>query len=418
MELQTKTIQEGIRLYSRRAEKFKSSYFSINLLVPLAAGTASKDALLLQILRRGCDRYKSLEAISLQLEELYGAYIEPTCRKKGETIALSFVCSFIDSRYAGENLARRVLELLHALVFEPLCENGAFNTEYFESERRLLIERIQAERSDKRNYAKQRLLEIMFEKEAYSVSEIGDIDALTALTNAEVFARYQELIKAAPIDFYYVGDSDVAADVEAVFGSLCGRGEHQGCCAPFAKGESLKVVEEVQKISQGKLSIGFSCNGVNFSHPDFYPLFLANQIFGGSVASKLFMNVREKLSLCYYASSGYIASKGALVVSSGIDFANFEIAKAEILKQLEDVQQGVITEAEFLAARMGVRNALLSEGDSKAKMAEQMISARLFNEDSPEEFIRKLEAVTIEEVSAAAKHITPDTIYYLKGEDA
>ncbi len=167
-------------------------------------------------------------------------------------------------------------------------------------------------------------------------------------------------------------------------------------------------------MTQGKLAMGFRA-----ASDDAHAMLLANLVFGGYSNSKLFLNVREKLSLCYYASSAYHRSKGIVTVSSGVEFADFARAREEILAQLDSVRLGDFEPWELEGARSVLVNAVRTREDSAGRMEENVLGqAATGLWETEEELIDALLAVTPERIAAAAGSMTLDTVYFLTGEEA
>ena len=172
-------------------------------------------------------------------------------------------------------------------------------------------------------------------------------------------------------------------------------------------------------VSQGKLAMGFPTGGINVWSEELPAMLLCNSVFGGSTLSKLFMNVREKLSLCYYASSALDRQKGIILVSSGIEFEKYEQAKSEILSQLEAVKRGELEQWELEGSRRTLMGAYLSMLDEQGSQEEFWLGQTVAGLDfGPGELAEAVEKVTSEEVAAMARNLELDTVYFLKGKEA
>ena len=177
--------------------------------------------------------------------------------------------------------------------------------------------------------------------------------------------------------------------------------------------DTPRRIVETMDVTQGKLAMGYRC-----SSDDYPAMVLANLIFGGTSNSKLFLNVRERLSLCYYASSSYARSKNILTVSSGVETADFERAEAEIGRQLQAVQQGDWEDWEQEGALQAIRASLLSLSDSQGALENFYLGQiAAGGEETPEELAAALEQVTKERIVAAAQTVKPDTVYFLSGKE-
>lgn len=419
-------LMPGVRLTAVHTNKFKSNLLSLSLLSPLKAETASANALLPYVLRRGTERHPDMESLSAALDDLYGGSIEPSVRKKGETQAVGFVASFLDDAFAPGQT--RILEdaaqLLGDLFLRPATEKGGFRSDYVEGERANLIDRIQAQINEKRAYSLLRLSQEMCANEPYGVDKLGDEEHAAALTPVSLWARYQALLSTAPVELYYCGSAPADRAAEALTAALAGLPRaaelEEPECGVQAEAacETPRLVTESLDVTQGKLALGFRTGGSCVWEDDFPALMVFNAVYGGTPTSKLFLNVREKLSLCYFASSILEKCKGILMVSSGIEFGNYEKAKAEILTQLENCRQGAIEDWELVAARQAIISSLSATLDAQGRLEDFWLGQAMAGlEEEPQALAQRIAAVTKEQVVAVANKLELDTIYFLKGKE-
>ena len=413
-------LADGVYLTYLPARKFTTSLLSAQFVTPLRQETAAAWALLPAVLRRGTVRYPDLGALSAQLDRLYGASVEYTIRKKGENQCVGFVASFIDDSFApgGEKLLEPAADLVGELICDPVTERGRFVSAYFESEKTNLIDAIRSQINDKRDYASARLLQEMCAGEPYGVGRLGDEKSAEKLQMKKLYAQYGELISTARLELIYIGSADldrVRQALASAFATLPRDGIRDiAAAAPHPARSEVRTVTEEMDVTQGKLGMGFACGSADYS-----ALLLGNTLFGGSSNSKLFLNVREKMSLCYYASSAYHRQKGLITVSSGIEFADYQRAYDEILRQLEAVRKGELEDWELGGARSTLLNAYASMGDSQGKLENFYLGqAATGQSESPEDLAAQLRDVTAERVFQAMETVTLDTVYFLKGKEA
>ena len=413
-------LADGVYLTYLPARKFKTSLLSAQFVTPLAEETASAYALLPAVLRRGTVTYPDMGALSARLDKLYGARIDYTVRKKGESQCVGFVASFIDDSFTpdGERLLEPVAELLGELVCDPATERGRFVPAYFESEKTNLIDAIRSIINDKRDYADSRLLREMCAGEAYGIPRLGSEEDAERLRLRKLYAQYGKLIGASRLELFYSGSADRRRVEDALLSAFAAL-PRENIRETFpvqnhpARQEVLRVTEELD-VTQGKLGMGFACG----SH-DTAALLMGNTLFGGSSNSKLFLNVREKLSLCYYASSMYHRQKGIITVSSGIEFENYRKAYDEIMAQLDAVCNGDLEDWELDGARSTLLNAYASMGDSQGKLENFYLGqAATGQSETPEELAEQVRNVTPERVFNAMKSVELDTVYFLRGKEA
>ena len=415
----------GVWLRTVHTDKFKSSYLSITLLAPLDRDTAAANALIPYVLRRGTAAHPDMETLSAALDELYGGAIEPLVRKKGETQCVGFVASFLDDAYAleGEKILESAAALLGEMLLSPYTQDGCFCSEYTDQEKNNLTDRIRSQINDKRTYATYRLTQLMCGEEAFGVDKLGDEESVAAVTPDSLWRRYQELLKGAAIEVYYCGSAQperAEGALRTALAALPISGERldPDCEVRITAGPQPQVVEEAMDVSQGKLALGFRTGGVTCWEEDYPALTMFNAVFGGTTLSKLFMNVREKLSLCYYASSMLEKMKGLVLVSSGIEFDKYQTAKDEILSQLEAIRRGEIQDWELEGARRTLIGGHLATLDDQGRQEEFWLGQAAAGLDTTiPELTAQFEEVTRDQVSAVARKLELDTVYFLKGKE-
>ena len=414
----------GVYLTAVHTMKFKSSYMGIQLLTPLSEEHAAANALVPMVLRWGTERCPDMERLSAALDELYGGAVEPIVRKKGETQCVGFVASFLDDAYVpdGTPILERAAALLGELLLTPARENGGFVSAYVERERSNLVDRIRAQVNDKRQYAVLRLVQLMCQGEPYGVDRLGSEPSAAAITNEELWTRYQTLLSGARVELYFSGSAPFGR-VEAAFRSalsqLKGRAVEDISIGRNGIGvgeETPRSFEDALDVTQGKLAMGLRTD-IQVTDAEYPALMLFNAVFGGTTTSKLFLNVREKLSLCYYASSQLEKFKGLMLVSSGVEFDKRAAAQSEILAQLEKCRRGEIEPWELEAARRSAVSSLKSMLDSQGRMEDFWLGLAVGRGDGPETLTAKLEQVTVDQVAAAARRVRLDSIYFLKGKE-
>ncbi len=418
-ELLQKEILPRVSLTAVHSTKFKSSYMSVQFLAPLNEEDAALNALVPMVLRRGTERYPDMETLSAALDELYGGTIEPAIRKKGNTQCVGFAASFLDDAYIpdGSAVLAPAAQLMGELLLRPVTEKGSFLPEYVEGERANLVDRIRAQINDKRHYAAQRLTQLMY----HEPDRLGDESHAAVITGETLWARYQALFNC-PIHIYYSGSADLE-QVEraflAAFDGLAGRIAipiRPAIIIPISAADELKSYEESMDVTQGKLSIGLRC-GVTLTDSGYPAMQVLNALFGATTTSKLFLNVRERLSLCYYASSQYDKFRGAVLVSSGVEFDKRREAQDEILAQLNHCREGKIEPSELEAAKRSVVSSTLMLLDSQSRLEDFWLGQAILPGDDPETMVGRYDAVTMEQVVDAAQKITLHTLYFLKGKE-
>ena len=417
--IHTIPLLPGITLRCFPDSRFKQGTLTLQLVRSMYREENALNALLPAVLLRGCAQYPDLRSITRHLDDLYGAAVGAVVRRVGDYQTTGLSCGFMEDKYAldGDQVLAPMLTFLGQLLLEPVLENGAFRADYVESEKRNLIFAIESQRNDKRLYAGARLTEHMCKADSFGIPRLGTVEQVAAITPKSLYDHYRKILTDSPIELFYVG----AADPNAVAGYL------RQILAPVTRCPMMLPAQtafhdggmgeytEQMEVAQGKLCMGFT-TPITLRCREFPAMQVFNTIFGAGMTCKLFMQIREKMSLCYDISSGYHGSKGILTVSAGIDCKDNELVQAEILRQLEACQTGDITDAELSAAKQALISQLQATHDSPGAIEGYYATAVLSGLTlTPESYRQAVEAVTREDVVAAARSLQKHTVYFLKG---
>ncbi|MBE6607625.1 MAG: insulinase family protein [Ruminococcaceae bacterium] len=404
------------------SEKFKISYLSVYFSRPADEKEAPKNALIPEILTRVCKKYPTMTALNTKLQSLYGASIDPVNMLMGEAHIFGLYSSFPENRYAFDDtdILGEIVDLISELLKNPLIdEKGTFYESIVESEKTKLCGRIKACINNPASYSVRRCEEIMCADERFSVSPSGTIESVSSVNAKELYEYYTKLPGGTAVDIYYAGSADASlliSKFKEIFRNFdtSASVKIETEIRRSAPSEIKTVIEE-QPVAQGKLAIGLR-SGYALSDEDYHVFALLNSILGSSPTSKLFMNVREKMSLCYYCSSRPNALKGIMTIASGIEVDNFEKAKNAVLEQLEFLKNGNISDFEIDSAKKSLVNAYRELTDSPSGLVSWYLTRSFADRnDSPEEVAEKILSVTKEELVESASRLSVDTVYFLKG---
>ena len=417
----TLTLSPGVTLRLCRDTRFKQGCLSFQLVRQMDAHEAAMNALLPAVLLRGTKNCPDLRAITEHLDELYGASISPLVRRVGDYQNTGLYCGFMDDRFAlsGDKVLEQVIAFLEEVLLDSPLEEGAFLSAFVESEKKNLIATIESEMNDKRTYSMSRLLKILCAADTFGLTRLGEIDQVAAVTPKALHDHYRKILRESPIEIFYVGAAE-AEQVAAPLRKLLSRLNREPVAlepqTALRSCEGQNVVEAME-VAQGKLCMGFTTPITN-RDADFPAMQIMNTIFGAGMTSKLFVNVREKLSLCYFIGSGYYGTKGIITVSAGIDFDKEAMTRQEVLRQLEACRNGDITEAELRAAKEAILTSLRATHDSPGAIEGFYATAALSGlRFSHGQYMEAVEAVTVEDVARCAKLTQLHSTYFLKGAD-
>lgn len=393
-------------------QKFKTTIISIRFKEALGKENLGYRALLPQVLQAGTDHFTRKE-IKERLEDLYGASLNVKAFKLGLTSVVQFELRIINPTFTDEPIFKDALDLLHNIIYD----HKGFKKNDFDIEKRVLLEKINSFKNDKTSYAVSRLFEEMFSDDVYQLRTDGTIDTVTSITQNSLYKYYQKMLAENDIDVVLSGHitDDMKAQVSKVFKPR----RHQNLQIidrNIIKDRDIREVEEFDHISQAKLNIGYRLP-VLYDDVRRPAAVIYNAILGGSAQSRLFVNVREKHSLCYYIGSQYDPFKGFMFVYSGIDLNRVDLALKVIKEQLEDLTKN-ITDHELNLAKAVLVNQLKEQEDSQTRMMGFLYQKELLGlkDRDIDKAISELLSVTKEEVLEIAKMVKEDTRFILRPE--
>lgn len=417
--INTFALFPGVTLRCYPDNRFKHGCLSVQLVRPMCREEAAFNALLPAVLLRGCSSCPDLRDITLRLDDLYGASVGTMVRRVGDYQTTGFYASFIEDRYAmeGDAVLAPMVAFLKELLLDPVRENGVFRADYVEGEKKNLISTIESQLNDKRAYAMEQMMRRMCREDTFGLSRLGEPEDVAAITPQTLYDHYRNILCTSRIDVFYVGSAP-ADQVKALVTDLLGGIDRNYVNLPEQTGFHTcpgGSYEQQMEVNQGKLCMGFTCP-VTIRDGGFVTMQLLNMVFGGGMTSKLFMHIREKLSLCYAIGSGYHGAKGIISVSAGIDSSRSQQVCSEVMAQLEACRRGEITQEELNAAKQAIRASLLSTPDAPAGIESYYATAALSGLPlTPEEYMAAVEQVTTQQVAEAARLLELHTVYFLKG---
>ncbi len=416
----------GVYLNHIQTDKFKIASLSISLLTQLTRDTASLNALIPAVLCRGSTHYDNMEKLSSRLDELYGSSVYPFVRRVGEIQMIGLSAAYPESVFLpeGENVTKDVIDLLCEMLVSPATRGGLLLPAYVDSEKEKLAEVIRSRVNNKTSYSLARCGEEMCCFEDYSAGRLGRAEDCESIYYRKLTRQYRDLLQTSPVEIFYCGRDSRRTIEKRLKDALCTmpRGDLNYDIGTDIRMNAVedtpRVCVEEMAVKQAKLVIGFRL-GNAMQDPDIPALAVFNAVYGAGVTSKLFVNVREKMQLCYSASSTLNTHKGLLFALAGIDAERFEETKAEILHQLDEIRSGNVTDDELSYAKAGILSDLSGMLDSTGALESFTMGNILSGLDlSTEEYADLIGRVTKEDIISIAQSVECDMIYFLKGNSS
>lgn len=412
---------DGVSYSFIKSDRFKTTLISIGFYLPLEK-TASANALTLNLMKSGTVKLNDTYSFNRKLASLYGASVTSSAAKLGDCQELRLNITVNDDKFAlnGEHTVDEAGELLCDMIFSHLLAGSIYSDEAIAREKRLLCESIAGKLNDKRTYSRNRCEEIMCQNEPYGISGEGTVDAVKDLTSRDVLTSLDRIIRKAFISVQVIGSNEPKRFVDTFADCIkkAGRDYKELPTDTVKSADETRLVEEKMAVNQGKLVLGLR-SAVGGEDRETVAAWVMCDIFGGGPYSKLFCNVREKMSLCYYCSARSVRRKGLILVDCGVEDKNIEAAKTAILSQLSEIVNGNITEKEINSSKLSMCDMIRSIESDQGALARWYATRALENKPaSPSEMCELISKVAVEDCMTAATDFKLDTVFVLRPEEA
>lgn len=422
MNYQKQEIKEGINLHTIETNKFKTNLLSVFLTMPLYRDTITKEALIASVLRRGSATMKTTEEISIHLEEMYGASFNCGVEKIGENHILKFYVETINDEFLPqkEDILKEGLNIIFEIVFNPLTENDKFKEDYVQQELENLKQIIKGKKDDKAKYALERTVEEMYKNKPYGLYKYGYVEDIEKIDSQNLYSCYKNMIENCKIDIFVSGNVDMKKTKEIIqqnefISKLRERKYNKQKEQLLKTPKEPRTIKEEMDITQGKMVIGLNIEKTDLDSK--YVALLYNTILGGGANSKLFQNVREKASLAYTAGSNYVRQMNNIFVRCGIEIENYQKALEIIQKQLEDMKNGEFTDQDIQNAKQNIISTIKFIPDEQDTGITYYFGQEISGNYVPfEEYEKKVQDVSKEQIVELAKNVDIDTIYFLSSK--
>lgn len=413
-------IARGVKLLCVNSNKFKTNCIKVDFYLPIGENLAAQNVLA-SLMGHTSKNYCSFKDFNAKIESLYGADFETGIATIGEKVRIRFSVEIPDDRFSldGKSIVEEAIAFIIDIIKNPHCENGEFDKTATEREVRFTLENIEAEKNDKRAFAVSRLRQLMCQGEPYGIDREKLEEDVRNLDGKKLYDAYVDMLESSTIVITACGSLDgemLKKEFSDFANSIQARTPAKLETIFVTKADKIRYFKDEMDVNQAKLVIGLR-SGMENADDSYFPFRVMTDIFGGGPYSRLFLNVREKMSLCYYCGARLLREKGIIFIQSGIEEENYEKALNEILNQLDVMKKGEFTDEDFNSSIIALSDAFKGVEDSPVAVC-TFYSSQVFDDVivSGEEYAERISAVTREQVTECAKRVTVDSVYLLAGE--
>ncbi len=414
-------ISKGVKLLCVNSDKFKTNCIKVDFYLPISEYFPAQNVLA-SFMGHTSKKYSTVKAFNSKVEGMYDACFDTTVATVGEKVRIRFSMEILDDKFSidGNSISEEAVDFLVDILQNPNATEDGFDEGFTTREIRFTLENLEAMKNDKRAYAVSRLRELMCKGEPYGIDNKKLEEGVINLDSKQLLDAYKNMLETATVVITACGSIDGKMITEK-FTSFAEKIENRNPATLetifVTKADEIRYFKEEMDVNQAKLVIGLRA-GMEDSNDNYFAYRVMTDIFGGGPYSRLFLNVREKMSLCYYCGARLIREKGIILIQSGIEEENYEKALSEILNQLDIMKKGEFSEEDFNSSIIALCDAFKGVEDSPVAVC-NFYSSQEFDDEivSGEEFAKRIGAVTREQVIECAKRVTVDTVYLLKGEE-
>ena len=416
--IKRRQIAAGVYFSRITDKRYKKNRISVAFSTQLSEDTATENVIVPVLLTKCNSKLPTYKAFNNKMSRLYASGIGGTAGRQYDLQTISFGAYYLDDIYAlsGEKMTGIMTDILIDCLTSPVTENGVFSEKFVELEKKTVIDNIETAINDKRSYAIERAMKTICKGEPASVCSYGTVEKAKLITPDSAYKAYRRMLETMPCEIICTGCSDFDGVAEKFAAAFEKAGRHDIENTTIALSPVKTQTEEVTErltVNQSKLVLGFKSHS-----DDDAALVLLQKIFGGTTSSKLFRNVREKMSLCYYCSAARNDLKGIMLVNSGVENENIEKTKEAVIDQLEEIKNGNFTNEDINFAEMAIKNDFKSVADSAGNVSNWYFDCIRKNDIvTPEEKLGRYLGVSKERIIAAAKSMVLDSVYVLTGNE-
>ncbi len=408
------------KLHIIKTNNTKKINVKIDFLSRLEKSRVTSRNLLRLILIQGSLKYPNDRLLNIASEELYDLSYGSAGLISGDSSIISFTSSFVDSTYLKEDILSDSLKFLFDIILNPNVKDGCFDESNFKFAFDKIKLNIETEDENPDNYAYRRFTKFMCENENFSINPNGYLEDLKKINSKSLYQEYLDMINNDTVNIFIIGNVDEKKVKEICEDNFLLNEKRMNFNISFNKynffRKDVNIISEYKDINQAKLFLGFKLEPLSLFEKQ-YVSYIYSNILGGSSDSKLFLNVREKNSLCYYIYSSIKSISDIMFISSGIDEKDFDKAILLIKKEISNMEKGNFSDEDIQKAITIYLNSYEVILDSQSQILNNLVSSEYLGFDLIDDRIENIKKVSREDIINFSSKIHLDTIYLLHGGD-
>lgn len=388
------TLSNGIRVAAERMEHYRS----VSMCVWIGTGSVfetDKESgaahFIEHMLFKGTDK-RSAADIAAEIDAVGGSMNAFTAKD----------CTCFYAKVMGDRL-----ELAADMLADMLC-HSKFDSEDIAREKGVVIEEMAMIEDSPEDVANEALCSLYYEGAPLARPILGTKASVSAFSHDSLTAYLRTHYTGENIVISCAGDFDVESLNDLLEAKFAGvfAGSKLACPISVPAG-GIRNKKIRKDIEQAHICLGFP--GYPTDTREQYPLFLLNNIIGGSMSSRLFQRIREEKGLAYsvYSYPSSYSETGYFTVYAGTGAEQAAVVNEMMMDELSAIKTGGVSDDEFYRAREQLRGSFLLGQESTSGRANAIGKAVLTRGYvfSEEEILAKIDAVSQTDVAAIIDNV-------------
>ncbi len=297
------------------------------------------------------------------------------------------------------------INMLHDMLF-----SSKFDPEEIERERKVILEEINMYEDNPRDHIADLLEEAMFDGSTLGWNIAGTRKTVREMKREDLFKFHKNYYIPSRMTIVLAGKimPGVIKEFENSFGKINEpkqKADNLFTCFKEPKKLKKPIAFQKKETEQTQLALGFY--GLPYGHKDRHAIGLLSLILGGSMSSRLFIEIRERRGLCYAVRAMHesLEDTGVLTIWAGLDKTRLKEAVKAIYEELNKLIQTKVDKDELQRAKDHVTGSLALYMEDTAAQARWYGANWVYehNLESPKDKIKKIKAVTPEDIQRVAR---------------
>lgn len=410
-----KIVKDNYNLHIINTDKFKTINVRINFKRKINKEEITIRNLLNDLLINTSKKYPTSRDIEIETEDLYNVGVGSTPYKSGNYHIMSFKETFLDEKYTEKGMNEKSIEFLLELIFNPNVKDKKFDKEYFNLIKKTVEDDILSIKDNPGKYSLIKLYESM-DDGPLSYRSSGYLNDLKKINEENIYEYYKSVLKNDIIDIFIIGNvNENKLDIfdKYIKNNNCIKDNTPHYIKLHSTSDELELKESITN-NQSKLAIGFTTDNLS-DYELKYVLVIYSLILGGSPNSKLFQNVREKNSLCYYINTSVAIISKIVTLTAGINAKDYKKTLELINIELEKMKKGEFTTKDIEDARKIYINGCNEVYDSPMAIINNYLSYEYGGLDLVEKRLKEIKKVTKKDIVDVANKVNINKIFLLEG---